>query len=56
MDNKITAFVNEQLKTEVPQFEIGDTVEVQNRIKEGSRDRIQLFTGLLIAKKKGGIS
>ena len=56
MDNKITAFVNEQLKTEVPQFEIGDTVEVQNRIKEGSRERIQLFAGLVIAKKNGGIS
>ena len=56
MDNKIQAFVNEQLKKEVPQFEIGDTVEVQNRIKEGSKERIQLFTGLVIAKKNGGIS
>ena len=56
MDNKITAFVNEQLKTKVPQFEIGDTVEIQNRIKEGSKERIQLFTGLVIAKKNGGIS
>ena len=36
--DKIQAFVNEQLKTEVPQFNIGDTVEVQNKIKEGSRD------------------
>ena len=56
MDNKIQAFVNEQLKKEVPQFEIGDTVEVHNRIKEGSKERIQLFTGLVIAKKNGGIS
>ena len=39
MDNKIQAFVSEQLKTEIPQFNIGDTVEVQNKIKEGSRDR-----------------
>ena len=56
MDNKITAFVNEQLKTELPKFEIGDTVEIQNRIKEGNKERIQLFTGLVIAKKNGGIS
>ena len=56
MDNKITAFVNEQLKTELPKFEIGDTVEVQNRIKEGNKERIQLFTGLVIAKKNGGIA
>ena len=56
MDNKITAFVNEQLKTELPKFEIGDTVEIQNRIKEGSRERIQLFEGTVIAKHGGGIS
>ena len=56
MDNKITAFVNEQLKTEIPQFEIGDTVEVQNRIKEGSRERIQVFEGTIISKKHGGIT
>ena len=56
MDNKIKAFVNEQLKTELPKFEIGDTVEIQNRIKEGSKERVQLFTGLVIAKKNGGIA
>ena len=54
--DKIQAFVNEQLKTDIPQFNIGDTVEVQNKIKEGSRERIQLFAGLVIAKKNGGIS
>lgn len=54
--DKISAFVNEQLKTDVPQFEIGDTVEVHNKIKEGNRERIQLFEGTVIAKKNGGIS
>ena len=53
---KITAFVSEQLKTEVPQFNIGDTVTVHNRIKEGDKERIQLFEGTVIAKHGGGIS
>lgn len=52
----INAFTNEQLKTEVPEIAIGDTVIVHNRIKEGQRERIQLFEGTVIAKKNGGIS
>ena len=54
--DKLQAFANEQLKTEVPQFEIGDSVVVHNKIKEGNRERIQLFDGLEIAKKNGGIA
>ena len=53
---KIEAFVNEQIKTEVPQFDIGDTVKVHNLIKEGTRERIQIFEGTVIAKHNGGIS
>ena len=53
---KIQAFVNEQLKTEVPQFGIGDTVKVYIRITEGEKQRIQLFEGTVIARKGGGIS
>ena len=53
---KITAFVSEQMKTEVPQFNIGDTVTVHNRIKEGDKERIQLFEGTVIARHGGGIS
>ncbi len=56
MNAKIDAFVNEQLKTEVTPFEIGDTVRVHNLIKEGTRERIQLFEGTVIAKHGGGIS
>ena len=52
----IKAFTNEQLKTEVPQFNIGDTVRVHNKIKEGTRERIQIFEGTVIAKHGGGIS
>ncbi len=43
------------LKEEVPHFEVGDTVSVSVRIKEGERERIQLFEGTVIAKKHGGI-
>ena len=53
---KIQAFVNEQLKTEVPQFGIGDTVKVYIRITEGEKQRIQLFEGTVIARHGGGIS
>ena len=52
----IKAFTNEQLKSEVPELNIGDTVKVHNRIKEGTRERIQIFEGTIIAKHGGGIS
>lgn len=44
------------LKSEVPAFEVGDTVKVHVRIKEGQKYRIQIFEGTVIAKKHGGIS
>ena len=53
---KIQAFVNEQLKTDVPKFNIGDGVKVYIRITEGEKQRIQLFEGTVIAKRGGGIS
>ena len=54
--NKIDAFVSEQLKESVPQFSIGDTIRVNNKIKEGNRERVQMFEGTVIAKNGGGIS
>lgn len=42
-------------KKELPAFEVGDTVRVHARIKEGARERIQIFEGTVIAKKHGGI-
>ena len=44
-----------QLKGVAGNFNIGDTIKVHNRIKEGSRERIQVFEGTVIAKKHGGI-
>jgi len=54
--DKIKSFVNEQLKTTVPQFSVGDTVKVHNRIKEGSRERTQIYEGTVIKKHGTGIS
>ena len=53
---KIQAFVNEQLKTEIPQFGIGDGVKVYIKIVEGEKTRTQLFEGTVIARHGGGIS
>ncbi|MDE6092398.1 MAG: 50S ribosomal protein L19 [Ruminococcus sp.] len=44
------------MKENVPQFNVGDTVKVHVRIKEGEKSRIQVFEGTVIAKKHGGIS
>ncbi|MCD8345038.1 MAG: 50S ribosomal protein L19 [Oscillospiraceae bacterium] len=44
------------MKTEVPQFAVGDTVRVHVRIQEGDKSRIQVFEGTVIARKHGGIS
>jgi len=52
----IKALTNEQLKENVPALAIGSTVKVHNRIKEGNRERIQIFEGTIIAKHGGGIS
>lgn len=46
----------EQLKKEVPTFRIGDTVKVHLRIIEGDKERIQVFTGTVIARKGAGLS
>jgi len=42
-------------KTDIPVFHIGDTVDVQVRIKEGDKERVQIFSGVCIARKGGGL-
>ena len=49
----ISKIENEQKKAELPQFNTGDTVRVSNKIKEGNRERIQIFEGTVI-KQQGG--
>ena len=46
----------ESMKSELPELNVGDTVRVHVKIKEGERERIQIFEGTLIAKKHGGIA
>ena len=54
--NNFDAFKSEQLKETVPVFNVGDTVRVHNLIKEGTRERIQMYEGTVIGKHGGGIS
>lgn len=51
----IKKLTESQLKPETAQFGVGDTIRVHAKIKEGSRERIQVFEGTVIAKKHGGI-
>lgn len=46
----------ESLKSELPKFEIGDTVKVHVNIREGDRERIQMFEGTVIARKGSGVA
>ncbi len=55
--NKIIAELDaEQLKQDIPEFAPGDTVVVQVRVREGERERLQAFEGVVIAKKNRGIN
>lgn len=55
MDTKILDLVEaDSLKAEKPQFDVGDTVDVHTRILEGSKERIQVFNGVVIAKSGSG--
>ena len=54
--NKIVEMIEkEYMKQEVPQFEVGDTVKVYVKVVEGTRERLQAFEGIVIAKKNGGV-
>ena len=44
-----------QLKSDLPEFRVGDTVKVYNKIKEGNRERIQIFEGTVIKRQNGGL-
>lgn len=52
----IEALENEQLKTDIPQFGPGDTVVVQVKVIEGTRERLQAFEGVVIGKRNRGLN
>ena len=51
----VKALTSQYMKEELPEVNVGDTVRVHVKIKEGARERIQVFEGTVIAKKHGGI-
>lgn len=51
----LKAITEEQIRTDLPELLIGDTVKIYLKVKEGNRERIQMFEGTIIAKKHGGI-
>ena len=55
MSNLIEVLDAQNVKSERPEIEIGSTVRVHIKIKEGSKERIQVFEGTVIAKKHGGV-
>ena len=52
----IKSIEHEQLKSKVPDIRVGNTVRVHQRIKEGNRQRIQVFEGIVIKKQNGGLN
>ena len=53
--NRLDIVENTQLKENIPAFQAGDTVKVHVRIKEGNKERLQVFEGVVIARKHGGV-
>ena len=56
VSNLISEFENEQLKKELPEIYVGDTVKVGVKITEGNKERVQPYEGVVIAKRHGGIN
>ena len=55
MSEIIRAIESEQLKKDLPKFNVGDTLRVMVKVVEGERERLQAFEGICIAKRNGGI-
>ncbi len=51
----LTQITQEQIRTDLPVLEIGDTIRVYVKVKEGTRERVQMFEGTVIKKNHGGI-
>ncbi|NLH95401.1 MAG: 50S ribosomal protein L19 [Synergistaceae bacterium] len=55
MDPRITLIEKKFLRNDLPEFRPGDNVKVHVKVKEGNRERIQVFEGIVIARQKGGL-
>ena len=55
MNEILRAIEQEQIRTDLPSFNVGDNVKVHQLIKEGNRERIQVFEGTVIKKQNGGL-
>lgn len=55
MNDIIRSIENAQLKAEVTDFRVGDTVKVHAKVKEGTRERIQVFEGVVLKRQNGGV-
>ncbi len=53
MNNIIENIEKEQMRVDIPGFKVGDTIKVHAKIKEGEKERIQVFQGFVIRKRKG---
>jgi len=53
MNDIIRSIEATQLKADVPEFNVGDTVKVHNKIKEGNRERVQIFEGTVLKRQNG---
>ena len=53
--NVLDSVVQEYIKSDIPAFGVGDTVKVHVKIKEGNRERIQIFEGFVLKRQNGGI-
>ena len=56
MQNIISEITKDQLRTDLPEFRPGDTVRVHVKVVEGTRERVQLYEGVVIKRRGGGIS
>ena len=55
MNEIIRSIESAQLKSDIPEFAVGDTVRVQVKVVEGSRERLQAFEGVVIARRNGSV-
>ena len=55
MNDIISSIEQEQLRNDLPQFNVGDTVKVYVKVKENNRERVQMFEGTVIKRQNGGI-